>query len=276
MASTARRDCYEYAGAGGPTDQRAFPVSNHQVQVPPAPTRTVKHVTCTSPGGPHIVMCHIWGDRPRPVALCVHGLSRNARDFDALARHLAADYRVVCVDLPGHGGSEQLKSAADHCEQNYAGILRQVKERLGLGSVTWIGSALGGLVGMRFAAAYPDGVDALVLNGVGAEMQGAELQRLYGIAGMSPKVNLWPLYRGINTPTLVIRAADSTLLARQTCRAMAQCGPRARIIEAPGGEAVNLGGNPILTEIGVFLHGVRVRSASHARRPPPPSGQFLL
>src|SRR5258705_7193426 len=84
---------------------------------PPPATRTVQRVTCTGIAGveqPFEVACHIWGTRQSPTVVCVHGMTRNARDFDPLAQRLAQDLRVVCIDLPGRGDSDRLSDPSGY------------------------------------------------------------------------------------------------------------------------------------------------------------------
>ena len=72
-------------------------------------------VQCIGPSGLHRMAYTEWGaaDNPR-VLICVHGLSRNGRDFDVLAQALAADYRVICPDIVGRGRSDWLRDAANY------------------------------------------------------------------------------------------------------------------------------------------------------------------
>jgi pimeloyl-ACP methyl ester carboxylesterase len=144
--------------------------------------RQVAQIQCPHPGGTHRVTCHLWGWQRdaavAPAVLCVHGLSRNARDFDAIAERLAASFCVACVDMPGRGGSDRLDDPALYSEQNYLADLKCVMAGLGLRSARWIGTSMGGLLGMKMAAVDPARVAALVLNDVGAVLDGAELSRL--------------------------------------------------------------------------------------------------
>ena len=72
-------------------------------------------VQCASPSGLHRMAYSEWGEPENPkVLICVHGLSRNGRDFDALASALSADYRVVCPDVVGRGRSDWLRDAANY------------------------------------------------------------------------------------------------------------------------------------------------------------------
>src|SRR5512135_79914 len=150
------------------------------------PQRTVTALDCAHPGGAHAVACHLWGPPRAPAVLCVHGLTRNARDFDALAERLAAAFRVVAVDLPGRGDSARLADRALYRDDTYLADLRHVMDRLDTGPVRWVGTSLGGRLGMRMAASHPERVAALVLNDMGAELDGADLDRLRRESAASP------------------------------------------------------------------------------------------
>ncbi len=113
----------------------------------------------------------------RPV-VCVHGLTRNARDFDALATALAEETRVIAVDVAGRGGSDRLADPLRYRNDIYAGHLITVLAALDLGPVDWIGTSMGGLIGMIVAATAPAAIARLVLNDVGAVVPAAALQRI--------------------------------------------------------------------------------------------------
>ena len=113
------------------------------------------------------------------VVVCVHGLTRNARDFDFLARRLAAKgMRVVAPDLPGRGKSQWVPVAADYATPLYLCAMAAVIARTGVESVDWIGTSLGGHVGMEMAALAGAPIRRLVLNDFGARVGGVALQRI--------------------------------------------------------------------------------------------------
>lgn len=121
-----------------------------------------------------------WGpEDAAQVVLCVHGLTRNARDFDFLARRLAAKgMRVVCPDLPGRGRSEWIANPADYATPLYLAATAAVIARIGVEQVDWVGTSLGGHVGMEMAALAGNSIRRLVLNDFGARVAGAALQRM--------------------------------------------------------------------------------------------------
>ncbi len=121
-----------------------------------------------------------WGPRDaHQVVMCVHGLTRNGRDFDFLARRLAAaGMRVACPDLPGRGRSDWIEKPTDYATPLYLASMAAVYARLGVDQVDWIGTSLGGHIGMEMAALPGNPVRRLVLNDFGARVAGAALQRI--------------------------------------------------------------------------------------------------
>ena len=110
-----------------------------------------------------------WGAAAAPrTVVCVHGLTRNARDFDGLARALAAaGLRVLCVDVPGRGQSGWLADPLRYTVPVYALQLAQWLDRLGLARVAWVGTSMGGLIALELARSQPDRFRQLVLNDIG-------------------------------------------------------------------------------------------------------------
>jgi pimeloyl-ACP methyl ester carboxylesterase len=120
------------------------------------------------------------------TVLCVHGLTRNGRDFDALAEALAARFRVVCPDLPGRGRSDWLDDAAAYAFPVYLAVLGALYARLDVPAVHWVGTSLGGVCGLLFAALPNAPVRRLVLNDIGPVIASAGLQRIGGFVGRDP------------------------------------------------------------------------------------------
>jgi pimeloyl-ACP methyl ester carboxylesterase len=130
-----------------------------------------------------------WGpaDAARSV-VCVHGLTRNARDFDVLAEALAnCGLRVIAVDVVGRGRSSWLNDPSQYAVPVYAQQLQQFVERLGLASVDWVGTSMGGLIGMVLAAAAPALISRLVLNDIGPFVSKAALQQIRTYVGLDPQ-----------------------------------------------------------------------------------------
>ncbi|MGQ9368221.1 alpha/beta fold hydrolase [Azospirillum sp. ST 5-10] len=108
-----------------------------------------------------------WGNPLRPTLLCLGGIANAARRFDYLARTLARDHHVLCLDWAGRGRSGWLAEQSDYCfESTVAQVMALIRHKR-LGRVTLVGSSLGGCVAMRVAAQAPDVVDRLILNDVG-------------------------------------------------------------------------------------------------------------
>ncbi len=127
-----------------------------------------------------------WGPEDGAPVLCVHGLTRNGRDFDALAMALAAQgRRVLCPDLPGRGASDWLPDAALYQPPSYVVALAHLLARLE-GPVDWVGTSLGGICGMLVAAGPGNPIRRLVLNDVGARIPAAALQRIGAYLGAAP------------------------------------------------------------------------------------------
>jgi pimeloyl-ACP methyl ester carboxylesterase len=146
-----------------------------------------RSVQCASPKGLHRVSYLEWGDaRNRDLLLCVHGLTRSGRDFDALARALCGRFRVVCPDLAGRGDSDRLPDPALYGVPQYVGDMVTLLARLDAESVSWLGTSLGGLVGMALAAQAGTPVKRLVLNDAGPVVSHASLERIGAYVGGAP------------------------------------------------------------------------------------------
>jgi pimeloyl-ACP methyl ester carboxylesterase len=257
------------------------------------------------------------------VVVCVHGLSRQGRDFDTLAQALQPTARVICPDVAGRGQSDWLADPMTYQVATYVGdmvaLLAQLRSE-GVHTVDWVGSSMGGLIGMALAAQPALGLRRLVLNDVGPAIQPEALLRIGTYLGTDPRfasaqeaadylwrissafgphtpaqwlalslpmlvpqgvaagasasggrgnegegggfrlhydpaiavpfraltadlastaaqqgeAMLWQMYDHITTPTLVLRGGDSDLLLPSTAAAMAQRGPKARVVEFAG------------------------------------------
>ena len=250
-----------------------------------------------------------WGDASAPhVIVCVHGLSRQGRDFDTLARALVArsptPVRVVCPDVVGRGRSDWLADPMGYQIPNYAADMGALLAALQAPTVDWVGTSMGGLIGMVVAGQpqLPWTVRRLVLNDVGPVIEYQAIQRIGTYLGqpvrfasfeegaaalqlislgfgphtpeqwadlsrpmLKPATDgqggwvlhydpaiavpfrtvtaeasaageaaLWGLYDAIRARTLLLRGAQSDLLTPATAQAMAQRGPRARVVEFEG------------------------------------------
>jgi len=146
-------------------------------------------------GAFHRIAYTDWGERANPhVVLCVHGLARNSRDFDFLAASLAGDCRVVCMDVAGRGESDWLESKSEYKFSTYQNDAAAMLARASapasslLGKLfhkkqprlDWVGTSMGGLIGMFLAAKRGSPIRRLVLNDVGALIPWSALFRMKG------------------------------------------------------------------------------------------------
>ena len=149
-----------------------------------------------SPHGFHRLSYTDWGEPDNArVVICVHGLTRNCRDFDALAQALSPRCRVVCPDIPGRGQSEWLAHKEDYGYPVYLSAMAALVARItatsrapgGATRVDWVGTSLGGLIGMLLAAQPNSPIARLVLNDVGPFIPKASLERIAAYVGKIPR-----------------------------------------------------------------------------------------
>lgn len=143
-----------------------------------------RSVMALDPQGFHRVVYHEWGDADNDrVLVCVHGLARNGRDFDQLARALSRDYRVVCPDMPGRGKSDWLPAGVNYDIPLYLSDMATLLARLDVDQVDWIGTSMGGIIGTCLAALPNSPIRSLVLNDIGCFVGKAALQRIADYLG---------------------------------------------------------------------------------------------
>jgi len=133
-------------------------------------------------------------DAPRserlPV-LCLHGLTRNARDFDVLAPRLALERRVICPDLRGRGDSEYARDAATYNPMQYCEDVLALLEQEGIDRFVAIATSLGGLMTMGLATAIPERIAGAVINDVGPWLEPAGLARIKEYVGQGRSFATW-------------------------------------------------------------------------------------
>ena len=210
-----------------------------------------------------------------------------------LGEALAPTHRVFAVDLPGRGESAWLADPADYVFPTYLSTLTALLARTGAERVAWVGTSLGGLLGMVMAAQANTPIAKLVVNDVGPAIEPAALARIGTYVGVDPQFatydevatyirsispfgphtpeqwehltrscvrqradgrwgfaydpgiavpfrasaappDLWSLWDAITCPTLLLRGSDSDLLTTATAQAMAERGPRPRVVEFAG------------------------------------------
>ena len=262
----------------------------------------LSHVQCLHGRGLHRMAYWQWereGGATDRVLVCAHGLARQGRDFDTLALALRDGYRVVCPDVVGRGESDRLADPSAYQITTYLADMVTLLARLDARTVHWVGTSMGGLIGIALAALPGSPIERLVLNDVGPAIDAAGIARIAGYVGlpltwasedeaadylltisqgfgphsrdqwlaltrpmlrrdgdrfrlhydpaigvplraMTPaaaqagETALWAAYDAIRCPTLVLRGADSDVLAPATAAAMAARGPKARVHEFAG------------------------------------------
>lgn len=142
------------------------------------------HVQALSPSGLHRLAYWEWGDPANGrVLVCAHGLTRQGRDFDALARRLSDRYRVVCPDVVGRGESAWLKDPAGYGLPQYVADMVVLLARLNATQLDWLGTSMGGLIGLALASLPDSPIARLVLNDVGPSIEYEALQRIGAYVG---------------------------------------------------------------------------------------------
>jgi len=131
------------------------------------------------------------GSQARSPVICIPGLTRNARDFEALAPRLAARRRVLCLDLRGRGDSAYARDPASYTPPTYVADLQALLDQAEIARFVAIGTSLGGLVAMLFAALDRDRLAGAVLNDVGPEVSGAGIARIAGYVGQGRSFETW-------------------------------------------------------------------------------------
>jgi len=126
-----------------------------------------------------------------PAVLCLHGLTRNSRDFEDLAGHLAGRYRVIVPDVRGRGLSARDPNFNNYQIPVYLADVLRLLAGLGAARVSIVGTSMGGLMAMVLAATQPALVAGIVLNDVGPEVDPAGLERIRGYVGKAPAVRDW-------------------------------------------------------------------------------------
>ena len=138
--------------------------------------------------GFHTLAYVAWGERgKRPPIVCVHGLTRTGRDFDRLAAALAGRGRhVVCPDMPGRGRSERLSNPMLYDVPTYVVACSHLIAAVGAESVDWVGTSMGGLIGLGLASLPGQPIRRMVLNDVGPFIPAAALARIKAYVGADP------------------------------------------------------------------------------------------
>jgi pimeloyl-ACP methyl ester carboxylesterase len=170
----------------------------------------LKHLQCLHGRALHRMAYWQWGDPANSrVLVCAHGLTRQGRDFDTLARALCNDYRVVCPDVVGRCRSDRLDDAMGYALPTYVADMVSLLARVDADSVDWVGTSMGGLIGLGVASLKGSPLRRLVLNDVGPVIQPQALQRIGGYLGQPARWDtleqaadaMWALSTGFGTHT---------------------------------------------------------------------------
>ena len=256
-------------------------------------------VQCLSSSGFHHMRYTDWGDPANPrIVICAHGLTRNGRDFDDLARALEGDFRVICPDIAGRGESDWLGNKQDYGYPQYMADANALLARATAGgpkTIHWVGTSMGGILGMLLAACPRSPLARLVVNDVGIVIPKSALERIARYVGKSPSfssldeleahvrlisapfgpltdqqwrhltvhgarqegdgkwrmgydpgiavvfekaaaadVDLSRYWNAVTCPTLLLRGAQSDVLAQEVAIQMTQHGPKPRLVEFSG------------------------------------------
>jgi pimeloyl-ACP methyl ester carboxylesterase len=148
------------------------------------------HVQCLDNRGLHRMAYWQWGDPANPrVLVCVHGLTRQGRDFDTLARSLCDQYRVVCPDVVGRGRSDWLADPMHYGVPQYVADMVTLLARLDAREIDWVGTSMGGLIGLGVAALKGSPLRRFVINDVGPTIEATAIARIGGYVGQPMR---WP------------------------------------------------------------------------------------
>jgi pimeloyl-ACP methyl ester carboxylesterase len=146
-----------------------------------------QYVTSCSIGGLHKLAYLEWGEPNNPeVLICSHGLTRNKHDFDVLARKLSKNRRVICFDLPGRGESSWLNNKMAYDYNQYTVDALIIIAASGAEKVDWLGTSMGGLLGMALSSLPDSPIKKLIINDVGPYIPKEALVRIAKYVSLQP------------------------------------------------------------------------------------------
>ncbi len=131
------------------------------------------------------------GKDEHPPILCLHGLTRNSRDFEQFAEHYARRFRIIVPDFRGRGRSDHDPNAANYLPSTYAADVLQLLDQLNIEKAIFVGTSLGGLVTMLVAAMQPQRIAAVVLNDVGPDLDQRGIERIRTYLGKPMRFQDW-------------------------------------------------------------------------------------
>lgn len=134
-----------------------------------------KHVMGLNLNGFHRIKYFEWGENNNNTLVCVHGVTRNSHDFDFIAENLCSDYRVICPDIVGRGESDHLINGEGYGYLQYNSDMNVLLARLNVPKVDWLGTSMGGIIGMVLASLPQTPIRRLILNDIGPEISRTSL-----------------------------------------------------------------------------------------------------
>jgi pimeloyl-ACP methyl ester carboxylesterase len=151
------------------------------------PNSTDNYFLGLSNEGFHRLYYREWGDPENEnTIVCVHGVTRISHDFDVLAQRLSKKYRVICPDIVGRGNSDWFGNKDNYNFVQYCADINALFAHLHVDRVHYLGTSMGGLIGMILAAMAHTPIDSLILNDVGPDIKRTELRRMGEYIGQAP------------------------------------------------------------------------------------------
>lgn len=175
--------------------------------------------------GGHEVHLTTWGDPAAPALVLWHGLSRTGRDFDTLARHFADRYQVLCPDTIGRGlSSWSTTPDDDYTIPTYCGHAIALLDQLGIAQCRWVGTSMGGLMGMALAGTPETAarIERLVLNDVAPRLNQSAIERILAYVTIVPEfasmAEFETFLRTVHAPFGRLTDAEWRLMAETSMR----------------------------------------------------------
>lgn len=145
------------------------------------------HVMGLGYNGFHRINYLEWGSADQDTMVCVHGVSRNAHDFDFFAKKMMSDFHLVCPDVVGRGESDHLINGEGYDYLQYNSDMNALLARIGKPKVDWLGTSMGGIIGMVFASLPQSPIKRLILNDIGPEISRDSLSNIGEYIGLAPE-----------------------------------------------------------------------------------------
>lgn len=159
-------------------------------------TPQFNYIKCNNQKEEYRMFYTAWGNQEqcKKTMICVHGLNRNSRDWDFVGSYFAKKgYYVIAPDIVGRGNSDYLKDPMQYDIPFYVADMFLMIKTLGLTNIDWVGTSMGGLIGMGMAAMEHHPLRRMVLNDIGAEIEHTGLARIGGYSGSQPEFDSYTL-----------------------------------------------------------------------------------